>query len=409
MSSRALSWALILALLALPACTEPDDDDSAGDDDAGDDDAGDDDTADAFIDDCTEALNEVVADATPLVAEDGLVHEGVQLCEGEFDVYRLEIPAETYAWFAIHIDGSGDGAVDGTDLDLGEADDPDDPIDPLLDLSDYEVNGENIIGGAASEQPQERLAWYNATAEPSPRYVGVMGKPGSAATYTIEVRTSELHPEADCDECYGDTSDTGPCNQLLQFPAARTLDEGYVLYTYQEYCSARREQVQLIRHATAAVLAEFPGAAPLGLSDMSQHDGDTPGADIDDLRHPKGTHVWGNDVDIAYYSTGAHNLPQDICPEHDGDFCTGDPTLLDAERTAYLIALLLRSPGARVVGVDPAVVGPIFEAAGELRDQGLLDQEDLDEMVARMGYGPGWPKHFHHLHFSWQWEEHCAL
>jgi hypothetical protein len=130
---------------------------------------------------------------------------------------------------------------------------------------------------------------------------------------------------------------------------------------------------------------------------------------VGSLRHPEGTHVEGNDIDIAYYQTGSDNLGREVC-ESDGYFCTGPATLLEPRRTAYFMAMLIRSGDVRVIGVDPEIAEDVFDAADDLRSEGLLSASDISGLSSYLAYGDGWPFHQHHMHLSWTWESgHSGL
>jgi hypothetical protein len=190
----------------------------------------------------------------------------------------------------------------------------------------------------------------------------------------------------------------------MQFPRAETDAQGYFTEHKPHYSNLRREVQYLIRWAAAAVYDEFPGTTPLSLLDMSEGDGDTPGSMVGSLRHPSGTHINGNDIDVAYYQNDGANNGEPVCPQNNGQFCTGPTTLLDAERTAYFMAMLYTSPNVRIIGVDPAIATALFDAAEELHDDGRITQSQLGSFDSDMAYGSGWPFHHHHLHFSWSWE-----
>jgi hypothetical protein len=141
---------------------------------------------------------------------------------------------------------------------------------------------------------------------------------------------------------------------------------------------------------------------------MGQWDGDIPGRMEGQLRHPEGTHVNGNDIDIAYYQTGSDNYGRVVCPPNDNYFCTGDPTLLDARRTAYFMIQLMKSPFLRVIGVDPKIATELKAAAQDLKSEGLITSSEVSRLNSYMAYGSGWPFHHHHMHFSWAWESGFA-
>jgi hypothetical protein len=162
--------------------------------------------------------------------------------------------------------------------------------------------------------------------------------------------------------------------------------------------------IYLVRWAAAETAATFPGTNPIGLLDMSQADGDTPGRQDDQLRHPEGTHVEGNDIDIAYYQTVSNNLGRSVCPEN-GYFCTDKPDILDAKRSAFFISRLMKTESLRVIGVDSLIYPELIDAARELQSEGLLRGADVGRLKSFLAYGEGWPFHQHHLHFSWNWEK----
>jgi len=169
------------------------------------------------------------------------------------------------------------------------------------------------------------------------------------------------------------------------------------------YSHLRREVSYLVQYAANETAAMFPGTNPIGLLDMGESDGSTPGTMVGSLRHPQGTHINGNDIDIAYFQTGADNLGRSVCPEN-GSFCTGAPDILDARRSAYFIVKLMESPNLRVIGVDTMIASDLFDAADDLRSEGKITANQRSMMDSYLAYGDGWPFHQHHLHFSWAWE-----
>ena len=352
-----------------------------------------------FVDDCSSAQNETLQGASGLIAEDGKRYEDVSLCEDDIDTYRIDVPAFTWLSMEIFIDGKGKNK---TDLDLWEIDDPTAPVDSRMDLVDDEAE-ENTIWYSAVEQPNESLAWYNDSDLVQTHFVQVVGYEGASADYDIEIRTSPFEEAQNCDDVEEDTSESGPCNQILLFPQANRVDQGYLVSHSTHYSHLRREVIYLVRYAAAETVATFGDTNPLGLLDMSQADGDTPGRMDDQLRHPEGTHIEGNDIDIAYYQTGEDNLGRSVC-DNDGYYCTSAPDILDARRSAFFIAKLMESPYLRVIGVDTMIATQLKDAAQDLRDEGLLRYRDVQRMDTYLAYGSGWPFHQHHMHFSWAWE-----
>jgi hypothetical protein len=329
------------------------------------------------------------------------VYEDLELCSTDRDIYAVEVPPYSWLSFSIEIDGSGAGA---TDIDLYEVAHDDHPVDEDISWIG-DSGGYTLLNYSAKSTDYERLAWYNPTSRTKTHHLLVLPYDGASTDYDIRIRTSDWHESRDCDDIYDDSDEDGPCNRIMQFPNAVSGDQGYLVTHEQHYSNQRREVAYLVQWATALVEAEFPGTNPLALLDMGQADGDTPGRLDDSLRHPEGTHINGNDMDLAYYQTGDDNMGRAVC-DNDGYNCTGEAYLLDAERTAYFMAMLMRSPYVRVIGVDTEVAEDVLVAADELRRDGLINGTDVSNLETYMAYSTdGWPFHHHHMHFSWQWED----
>jgi len=376
-ASRLVHVLLVLTLLALVGCVAP-----RGDDDDGDD------TPPVFEmeDDCFSEKNDSLADAITLPSENHFEAAEVRLCDGDLDYYVLEVPSRKWLSMKITIHGDGSG---GDDLDLIEVD-----------------NNDNEIWGSFASQPFARIAWYNPTDEVMTRTVKVIGYNGANDEYDITVRVASFHDGLDCDSYYPDSAgdESGQCNRIMQFPQGNEQADGYWVNHQAHYSNLRREVAYLVRYAAAEVAREFPDTGPLGLLDMSQWDGDTPGRMDGQLRHPEGTHVEGNDIDIAYYMNSGNNLGGYACSSHDQYFCNGDANLMDTERTTYFLAKLFESSMVRVIGIDPAVADKVLPMAYTLQDDGLITSSIRSKFSSRLAYGEGWPFHHHHMHFSWNWE-----
>jgi hypothetical protein len=135
-----------------------------------------------------------------------------------------------------------------------------------------------------------------------------------------------------------------------------------------------------------------------------------PGTSVGSPGHPAGTHVNGNDMDIAYYQTGTpNNRLRPICEHVEGGqdqyHCVAAPTRLDLRRTAIFLGALLTSPRVRVIGVD-GKVGPLVRPAiQELCDTGVVAAEACTRLgkivFEETNGGLGWYRfHHHHLHVS---------
>ena len=134
-----------------------------------------------FIDDCTEASNDVADDASGVPRSSPT--DRTELCDDDLDFYRLEVGPGTWMSLSMWIDGSGHNGTDNSDLDLWELNRVDTPIDTQLDRYDTDLDGMDIIWSSAAHSPLERLAWFN----PTSRYVshipaksGPMGLPSAS-------------------------------------------------------------------------------------------------------------------------------------------------------------------------------------------------------------------------------------
>lgn len=353
----------------------------------------------AWVDDCDERLNDEGTAWAGLSNEDEFRVEDVQLCAGDIDLYRVDVPPGRWLSVEVIIDGHGT-QVDHTDFDLWE-----------LPATGYEDSpSESGIWWSASEESYERLAWYNAGDEVAPHYFAVDPYLTSEGAYDLLVRRSAFDDVRDCDDVYAaddpdyDPEDEdGPCNRILQAPQAVSDDDGYLVSHEAHYSNLRREVLYLVRYAARATRERWPDEPPIGLLDMSERDGSTPGTMVGQLRHPEGTHVEGNDIDIAYYQNGEDNLGRPVCP-HDNYFCTGEAEDLDARRTAFFVARLFESRLVRVIGMDPVIAEDVQDAAERLYDDGEIDEDVRSMFYSLIAYGDGWPFHQHHMHLSWEWE-----
>tara|TARA_B100001989_G_scaffold229877_2_gene187544 strand:- start:1021 stop:1536 length:516 start_codon:yes stop_codon:yes gene_type:complete len=168
----------------------------------------------------------------------------------------------------------------------------------------------------------------------------------------------------------------------------------------------------VLKYATAMVKCMYPGTANLGFGDMSMQNGGTPADTSGRLRHPQGTHVKGNDIDLAYYQVNTpNNYLRAVCQHttngQDQYHCVAQPHLLDPVKTAYFLAKILEYGSVRVIGVD-GKIGPLIEAEmTKLHQKGLIHKSILDQFKngsvtwEETDKGRGWFRfHHHHAHIS---------
>ena len=321
--------------------------------------------------DCSEEKNNSEAEATEVPAEDGFSESGLDLCEFDYDYYSVTVEPGTLAYVEI--------TFDGEESDL------------MLDL--YDDNGKEM-DAADSGLSYERVGIHTPASHPSAMTytLRVRGYHNSTGEYGIAVRTFPYEDGLVCqDDCY----------RIMQFPAPHA-DEQYLFDSASEYRNARRELIMLVRYAVDQTYKRYPGTKYLGLIDMSERDGSTPGTAYGDLRHPEGTHIQGNDMDLAYFQTSPDNHARPVCA-NDGYFCTTDVNSMDAEMTAYFFAKLYESPRIRVIGVDTKLADDLIVAADALLAEGAITESERIKFEDRMAYGEGWPFHHHHFHLSLKW------
>ena len=320
--------------------------------------------------DCTEEKNNSAETATVLQAEDGFSESGLDLCKFDLDYYSIDVEPGTLAYVEISFDGE--------------------KSDLMLDL--YDQNGKEM-DSADSGLAYERVAILTPEAAATQRYdLRVGGYHNSTGEYTISVRT---FPYEDGLLCHDD------CYRIMQFPAPHA-DEQYLFDTAAEYRNARRELIMLVRYAVDQTYKRYPGTKYLGLIDMSERDGSTPGTAYGDPRHPEGTHIQGNDMDLAYFQTTPDNHARPVCA-NDGYFCNTDVNTMDAEVNAYFFAKLYESNRLRVIGVDTKLADDLVLAADALLAEGAINATQRAKFDDRLAYGEGWPFHHHHFHLSLKW------
>lgn len=330
-------------------------------------------------------------------------------CSGDTDWFRIEVPAGQI----VHV------------LATFPA-----PSAANLDLYAYRADG-TALGARypdydatpdwarAYETSEEGFGFYTGQTSGGTYFVKVTGASTSAeGGYSIVANAIPWMDGANCvaagftmAEC---TSGTRGRQTLIPNPFPDPADEfvgdDYMFDTMSNYRYLRRETMMLVRNALHETMERFPGAHPLGMIDQCQRDGITPGYDVDDPRHPESTHDQGGNIDIAYFQTGADNHARVICDSaegsEDGSYCLASAAtthIVDLRRQVYFMAVLARSPRARVMGVD-RVIAPLLEAeARTMQTEGILTMTEMNDVIDHMAYGDGWPFHHHHMHLSLQW------
>lgn len=347
--------------------------------------------------------------AAAVAAPDGFT-AGLTLCTSDQDWFSLSVPAGRIATVGFT------SSFGGGDLDLTAHD------------------GTKCLGGRQQESctwdrwyetGDEFLSVFNGSPSPRTFTWKTAGYRSATNRYSLLSSTVPYTDGASCTSTYQASDCTGGSFQalkLLQFPFADAADpyvpSGYRFTSMSNYRWARREVIMAVRYAIHEVQRQFPGTKPLGLGDMAQRDGITPGYDVNDPRHPETTHDQGGNIDLAYYSTlasaGSATFsdervvcgPNESNETSDGSFCTPAARtehVVDLPRQAYFMAKLLENPRVRVIGVDRVLAPLIAAEALRQKDAGLISAAAYGAFAATMASGDGWPYHHHHIHVSFDW------
>ena len=355
--------------------------------------------------------NDSLARATTL--EPGVALEGFA-CQDDADWFRVVVPAGHVVSVLMNIPGWSD-----------------DPSN--LDLYAYAADGRALGGRFADKDPNPKSIRGFDTDEEAAGFIATAGAPrtyyvkvvpgaliGSSSYRIVAEATPYLDGGPDCRdlgytalECTGGRKGT---QTLLMFPFHEVADPeagaGYAFDSVTNYRWVRRETLMLVRYALREVAAKFPGTRPLGMTDMCQRDGITPGYDIGAPRHPATSHDQGGNLDVAYFQTGPDNHTRVICDGQGGSqtpdswYCLPSAAMthtVDLPRTVYMVVALARSPRLRAVGVD-RVIAPIMQQEAErMLQEGVITDEEYNGYAMHVVWGDAWPAHHHHLHLSLQW------
>jgi hypothetical protein len=259
----------------------------------------------------------------------------------------------------------------------------------------------NTMCGMLCRPPESRCSVANPT---GPCQAGATCTQGSCITAGC--------PDWHCTGADCSTIVAMPGSFMYQSAEARAA--GYYIATEARYAWMRKDLTMLVQYAACEMAKRYPDAAPIGLSDMSQMDGLTPGTDVGRLRHGSTTHT-GNDIDIAYYQTDGLNNPQIICGNgsdrngngsvgmfNDGSFCTVEMNIVDWPKEIYWFAKLAETPLVRVFGIDQTLPDDFNRWARQLLEAGEISNE-VHERMTTLGFGAsgGWQYHHHHTHMSY--------
>jgi hypothetical protein len=331
---------------------------------------------------------------------------GVDLCSGDIDWYKVTFPKGhigTVGATFNHIQG---------DLDL-----------MLYDASGKFLGNRLWQGGPenypanyrGNESNYEFLSVLNQK-EAITAYFKVQGFSGAKNSYTLEAKSAEWKDGPLCTAFYSEAECAGytgaQAGNLQQFPFPQADDtyvpNGYMFDSYGSYRWLRRELIMLVRHGIHEVQQQFNGTTALGLIDMCDKEGITPGYDVGDPRHPESTHDQGGNIDIAYYQTDGNSSAESVCgpnnTDNDGYFCTSiNNHIMDVPRSTFFMVALANHPRIRVIGVDKLLAPLIEQQAQTFVSQGVITQTEYNKLMSHMAYGDGWPFHHHHMHVSMKW------
>jgi len=351
--------------------------------------------------------NEVLGSATTVT--EGTI-TGLALCAQDVDWFKMEVPPKTIGTVGATFQHSAG------DLDLT-----------------LHSNAGNCLGGRLfqscvwsryQETGEEFLSVINnAESGVITNAWKLTGYSGAANQYALKAELTPWTDGRDCSPTYTSDECEGRPNgvtSLIQFPLATAEDpyvgDGYRFDSASNYRWLRRETMMLVRYAIHETQLQFPGTKPLGLIDMCQRDGITPGYDVEDPRHPESTHDQGGNIDIAYYTTLAsngslaYNEARIICDASEGNdngsFCNASAAtthVVDLPRQVYFMAKLFESPRIRVIGADQVIAPLLVAEADRQLQMGIITQAQRNKFTTSMASGGGWPFHHHHIHVSLDW------
>jgi hypothetical protein len=351
---------------------------------------------------------------------------GLTICAGDEDWFQITVPANTIVRVGIdflHVRGDldlvaydADGELLGSRMGWIQ----NGKTYPYHQYRDYEHNTEyyGFYSEAGGDTYYVRVVGYQ---EPQP------DSPQTQNQYNLHVDEFPYVDGPDCeaagystDECRGH----GPYGSgLLPFPFPDPNDsvvgDGYFWESLSSARFGRRELIMGIRNALAETMNAFAGTTAIGISDISQIDGETPYTEVDEPHHPGNSHSQGGNIDIAYFQTDGLNDVEIICGDgsvHNDGWCSPAAEqlhIVDLPRQAFFLGKLCVSPRLRCVGVD-AVIGPLIrQAADDLMnlpdgDPHKLTPEERNAAHNKIVHGAAgdwnaWPFHHHHMHVSFQW------
>lgn len=201
------------------------------------------------------------------------------------------------------------------------------------------------------------------------------------------------------------------CEQVLPFPLhiGATDYDNYIFDTDGNYRFGMRRLIMAARYAISRVTKAFPGTMPVGINDVSQIDGLTPGSDGRSLRHRSADHRIGSAIDIAYYQNGPDNRFRAVCPFtwflcacNEGT--SASEVTVDRERQVYFMAQLMETGAVDGVLLTDKVILPLLDetkkalCALPAADPKAISSKtcaSFDDMVS-----DSVSCHYHHIHMG---------
>ncbi len=192
---------------------------------------------------------------------------------------------------------------------------------------------------------------------------------------------------------------TSDCAKLLQLPLPNDKQiDGYgVTGSPARYQFGRRDMVMFIRHV-AGEMAKT-GHSAIEVADVSQWNGETPGADVGALRHL--SHQRGKDVDLSLYGLDKKSAWRSYCTTEttsEGTTCKkGTATNFDAYTNAWFFGQFYASDRVTYMFLDQVLIDEVNPQVAQVIKDGHVSAS-YAAFYTDAKHLAHWRNHANHVH-----------